>query len=72
MSFSDDTFWRVEETAVLDRDDVEVARDRIGVEDEDRLDSMDLVERVVVPEWRFVEGRAAGLSGSTSHLHLHQ
>lgn len=72
MSFSGDVLWGAEETAVLDRDDVEVVRDRIGVEDEDRLDSMDLVERLVVPELRFVEGRAAGLSGSTSHLHLHQ
>ena len=72
MLFSGDVFWRVEETAVLDCEDVEVARERIGVDVEDRLDLVDLDERLVVPELRLVERPTSGPSRSTSHLHLHQ
>ena len=41
----------VAETAVLELEEVEVLRERIGVEVEDKLDSMDLVERLDVPEF---------------------
>jgi hypothetical protein len=71
MLFSGAVIWRVEETAVLDCEDVEVARERIGVDVEDRLDSVDLDERLVVPELRLVERPASAPSRSTSHLHLH-
>lgn len=37
---------------MLDLEEVEVLRERIGVEVEDRLDSTDLVERVDISEFK--------------------
>ena len=46
MSFSEEVFCGRDETAVLELEEVDVLRERIGVEVDDKVDSMDLVERL--------------------------
>jgi hypothetical protein len=56
---------------VLECDDVDVVRDRIGEEAEEVTDSKDRFERVDVPcGLAAAAGRSSGPSRSTSHLHL--
>jgi hypothetical protein len=71
MSFSVEAFCGRDETAVLELEEVEVLRERIGVEVDDKVDSMDLVERLDKPEFKLAEGRFSGPRWSTSHLHLY-
>ena len=55
---------------MLDLDKLEVLRDRTVVEDDDKVDVRDFVERLEIPEFEVTEGRASGPRLSTSHLQL--
>jgi hypothetical protein len=61
----------VDGTVVLDREEEDVVRDRIGDDVDEVADSIDLEDRLEVPDVaRLVSGSSSGPSLFTSHLHL--